>query len=64
MGRNVPEILKKALYNYIDKPEEEMVDNMLKSCFPVKNRYNDSKKTNSTLTNQIGGDKHGKNSNY
>lgn len=64
MGKNVPEILRKALYNYIDKPEEEIVDNLLKSCFPVKNRYNNSNKKDSTLTNRAGGDKYGKNSNY
>lgn len=46
MGKKVPDALKKALFKYIEKPDEEIMENLLKSCFPDKNVYNKSKRNN------------------
>jgi len=45
MGKKVPNALRKALFKYIEKPEEESVSDLLKSCFPENNKYNKGKRT-------------------
>jgi hypothetical protein len=45
MGKKVPESLRKALYKYTDRPEEEIVENLLKSCFSDNKVYNKNKRS-------------------
>jgi hypothetical protein len=45
MGKKVPESLRKALYEYTAKPEEEAVENLLKSCFSDNKVYNNNKRS-------------------
>lgn len=39
----VPDSLRKALYNYMDKSEDEVVDNLIKQGFPDKQEEDEEK---------------------
>lgn len=44
MGKKVPNILKKALFSYIERPENEVVEDLIKSCFPENRKHSEKSK--------------------